>query len=110
MATKNTQISFRVTEAFRKTIETECIKRDLSVQDFVTYSIQYYSKTPVDWDYAAQTFATFEGSNREQVLERQSWTNLWLKYVNSMPREKIRLMAETMKLDLRHYKSSRRKS
>jgi hypothetical protein len=110
MANKKTQIGFRVTEALRKRIEADCLKRGLSVQDLFTFAYEYYSKTPVKWDYSASTFVREEDeATDERVEELKSWTDLWLKYIHSMPREKILLHAEAMKLDIQHYKSSRRK-
>jgi hypothetical protein len=110
MANKKTQIGFRVTEAVHKRIESESLKRGLSVQNLLTASFEYYSKTPKDWEYSASTFVKADSeATDEEVAERMSWTNLWLAYINNMPREKILFFAEAMKLDLQHYKSSRRK-
>ncbi len=109
MATKKIQIGFRATETTRKLIETEALKRDLSVQDFITCAVEYYSKTPSDWDYSASTFVKNRGITDEQIKERQGWMSLWLKFMDRMPRAKVLLVVETIKLDLRHYKSSRRK-
>jgi hypothetical protein len=107
MAIKKIQIGFRVSEAFHKRIEAESIKRDLSVQDLVTCALQYYFTTPAEWDFSVSRFVTT--SEDEKASEVKDWTDIWLKYVTAMPREKILLMAATMKLDLRHYKSSRRR-
>jgi hypothetical protein len=109
MATKKIQIGFRATETTRKLIETEALKRDLSVQDFITCAVEYYSKTPSDWDYSASAFVKNRGITDEQIKEQQGWMSLWLKFMDRMPRAKVLLVVETIKLDLRHYKSSRRK-
>ena len=109
MTTKKTQIAFRATEATRRLIEAEALKRDLSVQDFITCAVEYYSKTPSDWDYSASTFVKNRGITDEQIKERQGWTSLWLKFMDRMPRAKVLLVVETIRLDLLHYKSSRRK-
>jgi hypothetical protein len=92
MATKKIQIGFRATETTRKLIETEALKRDLSVQDFITCAVEKN-----------------RGITDEQIKEQQGWMSLWLKFMDRMPRAKVLLVVETIKLDLRHYKSSRRK-
>ena len=109
MATKKVQIGFRVTEGLRKLIEAQALKRDLSVQDFITSAIEYYSKTPTNWDYSTTTFMKHRGVAEDQANEQHAWIDLWINFINRMPREKVLLLAETMRLDLRHYKSSRRK-
>lgn len=110
MAEKKTQIGFRVTEAVRKQIEVECIERGLSVQELLIASFEYYRGTPKNWDYSASTFVRVKDETSDEVLaERMSWTKLWLAYIDNMPREKILMFAEAMRLDLQHYKSSRRK-
>lgn len=111
MAEKKVQIGFRTTEAFQRRIESECIKRELSLQDLVRYALEWYFKTPPpdDWDYADIIYHQDPESTDKERVEREKWGVLWVKYVNEMPREKILLMADVMKLDLLHYKSSRRK-
>jgi hypothetical protein len=110
MANKKTQIGFRVTEAVRRQVEAECLKRDLSVQDLFTASFEYYRKTPAEWDYGATAFVR-EGPDvtDEEIAERLTWTTLWLKYIQSVPREEILIFADAIKYRLKDYKSSRRK-
>lgn len=48
MAIKKIQIGFRVNESFHKRIEAESIKRDLSVQNLITYALQYYFTIPAE--------------------------------------------------------------
>src|SRR5258708_2881274 len=112
MATnKNVQIGFRVTEAFQERIRQGCISRDLSIQDLITAAVEFYLKTPPNFDYMAATFVTDDSEkSRKQAAERTGWTTLWQKYIHEMPRAKTVQLAEVMKLDLLHYRSSRRKT
>ena len=110
MANKKTQIGFRVTEAVHKRIESESLKRGLSVQDLLTASFEYYSKTPREWEYSASTFVKADSeATDEEIAERLTWTTLWLKYIQSVPREEILIFADAIKYRLKDYKSSRRK-
>lgn len=108
MSDKKTQIGFRVTDAMRKQIEAECIKRDLSMQEFLTAAVEHFSQTPAESEPVY--FVLGDAEPEEHTRERRRWADLWAKFMRTMPRPKILLMAETMKLDLRHYKSSRRKA
>jgi hypothetical protein len=110
MTEKKVQIGFRVSEAFQRRIETERLKRDLSVQDMIQFALELYFKTPVEWDFADVVYHQANPeTTSEEIQERSSWAELWVKYMNEMPLEKAQFMAEVMKLDLLHYKSSRRK-
>jgi hypothetical protein len=103
------QINFRVSARFRQRIESECIKRDMSLQDVVTTALKFYFQTPPeDWEKADLIAMAF--SDDERGTEERVWVELWIKFMNAMPEEKTRLMVEIMKLDLLHYRSSRRKA
>lgn len=66
MAIKKIQIGFRVNKSFHKRIEAESIKRDLSVQDLVTYALQYYFTTPAECEYAGR-IAEIKSGRRGEV-------------------------------------------
>jgi hypothetical protein len=103
------QINFRVSARFRRRIESECIKRDISLQDLLTTALKFYFQTPPeDWKTAEYVAMSF--SDDDEASEEGAWVQLWVKYINAMPEEKSRLMADVMKLDLLHFRSSRRKS
>jgi len=103
------QIKFRVSARFRQRIESECIKRDMSLQDVVTTALKFYFQTPrEDWEKADLIAMAF--SDDKRGTEERDWVQLWIKFMNAMPEEKTRLMVEIMKLDLLHYRSSRRKA
>jgi hypothetical protein len=104
---KKVQLGFRVTEAFQKHIEGECLARNLSLQSLVTDALKLYFQFPrKNWATAQAAIVTFDDDARQQ----QKQTKLWLTYINEMPPEKVRLLEDVMKMDLRHYRSSRRKA
>jgi hypothetical protein len=98
------QVKFRASDRFLGFIKSECMKREMSLQDLITAALKVYMETPVDWTTAS--FITFD----EENTERYQWVEHWVDYIEKMPREKALLMVEVMKLDLLHYKSSRRKA
>jgi hypothetical protein len=104
---KMEQINFRVSARFRQLIESECIGREMSLQDFITAAVKFYSQTPRDdWKTADILTVSYDAEG----FEEGTWVRLWAKYLNTMPEEKVRLIVEVMKLDLLHYRSSRRKA
>ena len=108
MAEKKTLLGVRVTESFRKRIEAERLKRKLSVQQMVQDALEYYFKTPLDWDYAKTEFYVDDSAmTKKRIDQIDTRRRLWDAYIESIPEKKIELMAETMRLDLLHYKSSR---
>lgn len=105
---KKEQINFRVSTRFRKLIEAECIGREMSLQDFITAAVKLYSQTPRgDWRTVDILNVAHDAEGAE---ESAAGVRLWARYTNTMPEEKIRLIMEVMKLDLLHYRSSRRKA
>ena len=110
MAGEKIQIGFRVDERLKQRIEAACIKRDLSLQDLMRYAVEDYIKAPENWDYKQEIYVLGDPKEtREEVAERTSWFDLWLKYTNTMPKEKVEIMVNAMKMDLLNYRSSRRK-
>ena len=104
MAEKRKLLGFRVPPRFHRRIESECIKREMSFQDVVTDALKVYFQTPhADWEKADVAFMTFDDD------DKQDWMQLWVNYMNKMPKEKTELMAKAMKFDLLQHKSSRRK-
>ena len=99
------QVNFRVTDSFLNRIKSECIKREISLQELITNALKLsFQIPPHEWDQGM--LYTYE----EDKSEQSDWLSLWERYFSKMPREKVLLMVEVMKLDLRHYKSSRRKA
>ena len=99
------QVKFRASDRFLDLIKSECLKREMSLQELMTASIKFYSQTPAEWDVG-----TLFTTEREKGLEQHNWLALWHQYIGKMPREKVLLIVEVMKLDLLHYRSSRRKA
>lgn len=106
---KTEQINFRVSPGFRRRIESESIKRDMSLQDLLTTALKFYFQTPPE-DWKTAEYVAVSYSDDDEGSEESAWVQLWVKYMNAMPEEKSRLMADVMKLDLLHYRSSRRKA
>jgi hypothetical protein len=111
MSDKKTQIGFRVTEKFYERIKAQSIARDLSIQDLIVASMEFYFSTPEQWDYVTSQFITSDDSDeaRKASVERAAWMRVWERYMSRMPRVKTVQLAEIMQLDLKHYGSSRRK-
>ena len=105
-AKKREQINFRVSTRFRQRIESECIHREMTIQDLVTEALKVYFHAPDEWNTADLSFITFDDDVK---AEQHEWLKLWVKYFTKMPQEKVLLIVEVMKLDLLHYASSRRK-
>jgi hypothetical protein len=105
---KKEQINFRVSARFRQRIESECIKREISLQDLVTTALKFYfeeSPQPEGWIIIDAIPLPFPSGSEEN-----DWVHMFVKYVRKMPHEKSQLIAEVLKLDLLHYRSSRRKA
>ena len=92
------QVNVRVTDSFLNRVKSECIKREMSLQELITTAVKHYLQTPT------LTYEVVEPS------EQDDWLSVWERFCERMPREKVLLMVEVMRLDLRHYKSSRRKA
>jgi hypothetical protein len=111
-------IGFRVSESFQKRIESECIKREMSLQDLIGTALkQFFTLTPPAssniFSAAASEFMKSlppAEASADERSEFEDWLGLWVKYINDMPREKVLLIVEVLKLDLLHYRSSRRKA
>jgi hypothetical protein len=107
MPPEKNQVKFRCSDRFLQRIKSECIKREMTVQDLVTGALRIYFQSPDEWNMADLAFITFD---EDAKSEQHDWVGLWVKYFSKMPREKVLLMVEVMKLDLLHYGSSRRKA
>ena len=99
------QVKFRASDRFLDLIKSECLKREMSLQELMTASIKLHSQTPAEWDVG-----TLFTTEREQGIEQHNRLALWHQYIEKMPGEKVLLIEKVMRLDLLHYKSSRRKS
>src|SRR3990170_1637266 len=82
------QVNFRVTDSFLNRIKSECIKREMSLQELITTALKHYLHT------STLTYVLQEPS------EQDDWLSLWERYCERMPREKVLLVVEVMKLDL----------
>jgi hypothetical protein len=74
-------------------------------------ALELYFQTPRE-GYAYVTAAVMMDDSedaQQHAAESRAWADLWLRYLHEMPRQKIVQLAEVLKLDLLHYKSSRRK-
>jgi hypothetical protein len=111
IADKRIQLAFRVSEREHKRIQSQCISREVSMQDLILHALKFYFQTPPsDWATADIAFMTVTDDETGTKNEQTEWLMLWTKYTNKMPREKVLLMAEVMKMDLQLLKSSRRKT
>jgi len=100
------RVGVRIPESFHQRIQSECLRRDLSLQEMVVDALKLYFRTPLEWDYATTTCVRHgeeEGQPlpEEEVARRNSWIGLWAKYVNAMPEEKIEVLTRAMEWDLR---------
>jgi hypothetical protein len=110
MSNARIQMIVRLTEEFRQVMEEEGIRRHSSFQQMIMDGLKLLYATPPDYELAAATFVKRDSNaTPEQVAERKRWTALWQRYMNEMPHVKAAQLAEVMKLDLLHYRSSRRK-
>ena len=109
-AQKKVLVGVRVPEPFHRRIQTELVRRDLSLQQMIVDALALYFKSPLDWDYAATTYVQHDAGDPESVMaERDAWMGLWVKYISQMPPEKVEVLTRVMEWDLRTLKSSRRK-
>jgi hypothetical protein len=105
------QFGFRVTPAFHKRMQEEALRRDISLQDMILDALQLYFKTPVeDWDWGVATYIRYgEGVSDSDVELRNRWVDLFVRYLNEMPKKKAEFLVEFMKTDLKQSVGTRRK-
>ncbi len=104
-------IGARVSKGFHRRIQSECVRREMSIQDLVVAGLKVYFASPAEWDHASMTFYTDDPNfTKKQADERNAWVNLWERYLSRMPQEKVQIMTTAMEWDLQMLKSSRRKS
>jgi hypothetical protein len=103
-------VGIRVLPNFHRRIQTECVRRDMSLQELVVAALKVYFASPVEWDHANVTFYSDDPNfTKKQADERNAWSDLWERYLTRMPREKVQIMTTAMEWDLQMLKSSRRK-
>ena len=82
------------------------------MQEMVVAALKLYFRSPAEWDYMSATYVRHgdEGEELadEEVARRNAWLDLWTRYVNKMPAEKITVLTRAMEWDLQVQKSSRR--
>jgi hypothetical protein len=106
-----TLLGVRLPESVRKRLEAEGIKRHVSIQEMVRCGLELYFSTPEEWTNVEMKFSEDDPAiSRREADRLNTLANLWEAYVDQMPAEKVDLVAETLKLDLLHYGSSRRKT
>src|SRR5882724_3246654 len=99
---KKVLIGIRVPQRFHRRIRTECLRRDLSLQDMVTDALKMYFKTPLTWDRADVKFRYDDPNITEaEADEWNALTDLWEKYRQLLPEAKTRIMTNAMEWDLR---------
>jgi hypothetical protein len=102
---KKVLVGIRVTPNFHRRIQTECVRRDLSLQNLVVEALKEFFETPIDEGELIE-IGTLEPL---RSAEEEAWHDLWAKYVRAMPREKIQVMTGAMEWDITMRKSSRRR-
>lgn len=103
-------VGVRVAPSFHRRIQTECVRRDMSLQELVVAALKVYFATPVDWDRVDMKFYDDDPDlTKEEANEQNAWSDLWQRYFTRMPKEKIQIIATAMQWDLQMLKSSRRK-
>jgi len=108
---KKVLIGIRVPPTFHRRIQTECVRRDLSLQEMVTAALKVYFHTPVEWDSVDMKFRYDDPKlGKTEATEWNALTDLWERYRRLLPQDKTRVMTNAMEWDLRMRKSSRRKS
>ena len=108
---KKVLIGARVSQGFHRRIQSECVRREMSIQDLIVAGLKLYFASPADWDHADMKFYTDAPNfTKKQVDERNAWMKLWNRYLSRMPQEKVQIMTTAMEWDLQMLKSSRRKS
>jgi hypothetical protein len=111
---EKTLLGVRIPQSFHRRVQSECQRRELSLQDMVVDALKFYFRTPAKWDYAAMTVVRHgeedEELPNEEVARRNAWMGLAAKYVNSMPPDKIEMLKRVMEWDLLAQRTSRRKS
>lgn len=111
---KKVLVGVRVPEKFHQRIQSECLRRDMTLQEMVVAALKLYFRSPADWDYMSATYVKHGEAGEElpdeEVARRNAWLDLWTRYVNRMPEDKVTVFTHAMEWDLQAQKSSRRKS
>jgi hypothetical protein len=92
-------LAARVSRPFHERVQSECIRREWSLQELVTTAIELFLEMP----YEKYKFITIDTAQSMR-------TKLWSTYLEKMPDDKIEIMLNAMKWDLQMKKSARRKN
>ena len=103
-APKKVLVGIRVTPNFHRRIQTECVRRNLSLQNLVIEALREFFQTAINGHAGLIEFGIVEP---ERTEEQAAWHDLWDKYMRTMPREKIQVMTSAMEWDITMRKSSR---
>lgn len=110
---KKIQTTFRVDEKMYNRMHSEAVKREVSIQEMILYALQIYWRTPrTPWDYAELKFVSHDneqGRTQEEIDVRNHWLELWKRYTDRMPREKVEMVVKALEWDLKMKRSSRTK-
>lgn len=111
---KKVLVGVRVPESFHRRIQSECTRRDQTLQQLVVGALKIYFTAPLDSERMTVTFVPHDRKGDEAPGkvpdQKDAWVDIWLRYIHAMPPEKIEVLAKAMEWDLRAQKSSRRKS
>jgi hypothetical protein len=91
-------LAARVSRKLHERVQSECVRREWSVQELITTAVELFLEMP----YEKYEFVRLTPSDSLPM-------KLWSTYMEKMPEEKIELMMNAMRWDLRMKKSSRRR-
>ncbi len=94
-------IAARVSKTFHQRLQSECIRRESSLQELITMALQIFLDMPNE-KYKLITLDLSDSL-------KSARTKLWSTYLQRMPDDKIEVMLNAMKWDLQMKKSARRK-
>ncbi|MBE0659923.1 MAG: hypothetical protein IH602_19675 [Bryobacteraceae bacterium] len=111
---KKVLVGVRVPEQFHSRISFECLRREVSLQQLVMDALRFYFKAPLGVE--AMTMTYFQPGQTESIKTEGTSrlndprTDVWLRYIQSMPREKVEVLTKAMEWDLQAQKSARSKA
>lgn len=90
-------LAARVPAAFHRRVHLECVRRRMSLTQLVDFAFRLTFNAPVD------------RTAKPGLNERRALDDIWLRYMHTMPREKVEVMVKAMEWDLSTHKSARRR-
>ena len=111
---KKVLVGVRVPESFHQRIQAQCTLRGMTLQELVITALTIFFKVPTGSGRTVLAFVEpkWKGGKASDKIANQTnaWMETWLGYIQSMPPEKVEIMAKAMQWDLGAQKSSRRKA